>query len=180
MALSLAPRPQIVPLDPGAADESASNPPAVDDSDSDELRGELRVRGPCVFSQYWSRPTATADSFDADGFFRTGDTVALSHKDGYYRILGRTSVDIIKCGGYKLSALEIESKLMEVETHESDCIGWGLLEFICPCVCVCVCVCSPAGFDSSAPTCQKSRWWACRTLSTVRSLRQSQSQPRKP
>jgi len=72
--------------------------------------GEIHVRGPAVFREYWNDPLATRDAF-ADGWFRTGD-VALVER-GYYRILGRQSVDIIKTGGYKLSALEIESVLLD-------------------------------------------------------------------
>jgi malonyl-CoA/methylmalonyl-CoA synthetase len=74
--------------------------------------GEIEVRGPSVFLEYWERPDATRDAF-RDGWFRTGD-VALQEQGGY-RILGRTSVDIIKTGGYKVSALEIEDVL---RTHE--------------------------------------------------------------
>jgi malonyl-CoA/methylmalonyl-CoA synthetase len=70
--------------------------------------GELEVRGPSVFREYWRRPEATRDSFRG-GWFRTGDVAVL--EDGYYRILGRTSVDILKTGGYKVSALEIEEVL---------------------------------------------------------------------
>jgi malonyl-CoA/methylmalonyl-CoA synthetase len=72
--------------------------------------GEIQVRGPGVFAEYWKRPEATRASF-VDGWFRTGDMAVL--EDGYYRILGRLSVDIIKSGGYKLSALEIEDVLRE-------------------------------------------------------------------
>jgi malonyl-CoA/methylmalonyl-CoA synthetase len=72
--------------------------------------GEIQVRGPGVFLEYWNRPEATAESF-AGGWFRTGDVGVV--EDGYYRILGRQSVDIIKSGGYKLSALEIEAVLLE-------------------------------------------------------------------
>jgi malonyl-CoA/methylmalonyl-CoA synthetase len=72
--------------------------------------GEIQVRGPCVFLEYWNRPDVTADSFE-DGWFRTGDMAVV--EDGYYRIMGRQSVDIIKSGGYKLSALEIEASLLE-------------------------------------------------------------------
>ena len=72
--------------------------------------GEIQVRGPGVFAAYWNRPEATAESFD-DGWFRTGDMAVLER--GYYRIMGRLSVDIIKSGGYKLSALEIEASLLE-------------------------------------------------------------------
>jgi malonyl-CoA/methylmalonyl-CoA synthetase len=70
--------------------------------------GEIEVRGPNVFAEYWRRPDATRESF-RDGWFRTGD-VAVVQK-GYYRILGRSNVDILKTGGYKVSALEIEEVL---------------------------------------------------------------------
>lgn len=70
--------------------------------------GEIHVRGPSVFERYWERPEETAAAF-RDGWFRTGDVAML--EDGAYRILGRRSVDIIKTGGYKVSALEIENVL---------------------------------------------------------------------
>jgi malonyl-CoA/methylmalonyl-CoA synthetase len=69
------------------------------------------VRGPSLFSGYFRREEATRAAF-ADGWFRTGD-VAERSADGYVRLLGRTSVDILKSGGYKLSALEIEEALRE-------------------------------------------------------------------
>ncbi|KAI1904169.1 hypothetical protein AGOR_G00002920 [Albula goreensis] len=72
--------------------------------------GELMVRGPSVFKEYWNKPQETKDSFTADGWFKTGDTAV--YKDGVYWIKGRTSVDIIKCGGYKISALEVERHLL--------------------------------------------------------------------
>jgi malonyl-CoA/methylmalonyl-CoA synthetase len=72
--------------------------------------GEIQVRGPGVFRAYWNRPEASAETFDGD-WFRTGDMAVL--ETGYYRIMGRLSVDIIKSGGYKLSALEIEATLLE-------------------------------------------------------------------
>jgi malonyl-CoA/methylmalonyl-CoA synthetase len=72
--------------------------------------GEIQVRGATVFLEYWNRPGITAESFDA-GWFRTGD-IAVRER-GYYRIMGRSSVDIIKSGGYKLSALEIETVLLD-------------------------------------------------------------------
>lgn len=71
--------------------------------------GEIEVRGPGVFQEYWRRPEATKESFRPDDWFRTGDVAVVEH--GYYRILGRSSVDIIKTGGYKVSALEIEEAL---------------------------------------------------------------------
>lgn len=70
--------------------------------------GEIEVRGPTVFKEYWRRPEETARSF-REGWFKTGDVAVVL--DGDYRILGRRSVDIIKTGGYKVSALEVEEVL---------------------------------------------------------------------
>ncbi|MEH2459679.1 acyl-CoA synthetase [Nostoc sp.] len=70
--------------------------------------GEIQVKGPGVFLEYWQNPQATAKAFQ-DGWFCTGDTAVV--ENGNYRILGRMSVDIIKTGGYKVSALEIEEVL---------------------------------------------------------------------
>jgi malonyl-CoA/methylmalonyl-CoA synthetase len=80
--------------------------------------GELWIAGPSVFSGYFNRSDATEKSFVLDKatgvrWFRTGDTVEQDASSGYFRILGRTSVDILKSGGYKLSALEIEEVLRE-------------------------------------------------------------------
>ncbi|KAG7473583.1 hypothetical protein MATL_G00097370 [Megalops atlanticus] len=72
--------------------------------------GELMVRGPSVFTEYWNKPQETKDSFTPDGWFKTGDTAV--YKDGVYWIMGHTSVDIIKSGGYKISALEVERHLL--------------------------------------------------------------------
>lgn len=71
--------------------------------------GEIRIKSPTVFLEYWSNAEATASSFK-EGWFCTGDIAVV--EEGYYRIMGRSSVDIIKSGGYKLSALEIENKLL--------------------------------------------------------------------
>lgn len=76
---------------------------------ADGSRGEIRVRGDSVFLEYWGRPEETKRSF-SDGWFRTGD-IAERDQEGRYKILGRESVDIIKSGGYKISALEIERVL---------------------------------------------------------------------
>jgi malonyl-CoA/methylmalonyl-CoA synthetase len=85
--------------------------------------GEIQVRGPNVFREYFDRPDATREAFTSDGFFRTGD-VAVRER-GMHRILGRESVDILKTGGFKVSALEIEDVL---RTHEaiSDCAVVGV------------------------------------------------------
>lgn len=76
------------------------------------MPGEIRIRGANVFLEYWDNPQATEKSF-VDGWFCTGDVAVIDK--GYYRIMGRSSIDIIKSGGYKLSALEIEGVLL---THE--------------------------------------------------------------
>lgn len=77
----------------------------------DGLPGEIQVRGPNVFQEYWRRPDATAAAFTADGWFKTGDIAVRAR--GRYQILGRDSVDIIKSGGFKVSALEIEEVLRQ-------------------------------------------------------------------
>lgn len=84
--------------------------------------GEIEVRGRQVFREYWGRPAETAAVF-RDGWFRTGDAAVV--EDGYYRILGRQSTDIIKSGGYKISALEIEEALRE-HPAVADCAVVGL------------------------------------------------------
>src|SRR5688572_10001927 len=76
----------------------------------DGTAGEVEVRGPSVFLEYWQRPDETRDAF-RDGWFRTGDMAVV--EEGAYRLLGRTNVDIIKTGGFKVSALEIEEVLRE-------------------------------------------------------------------
>ncbi|MEQ8954813.1 MAG: AMP-binding protein, partial [Gammaproteobacteria bacterium] len=75
--------------------------------------GEIRIKGDNLFLEYWDNEQATKESFK-DGWFCTGDVAVI--EEGYYRIMGRSSVDIIKSGGYKLSALEIEGVLL---THDA-------------------------------------------------------------
>jgi malonyl-CoA/methylmalonyl-CoA synthetase len=86
------------------------------------VSGEIQVRSPSVFLEYWQRPEETKKSFH-HGWFSTGD-VAVVEK-GIYRILGRKSTDIIKTGGYKVSALEIEEIL---RTHPAikECAVIGI------------------------------------------------------
>jgi len=80
---------------------------------ADGQPGELRVRTSQLFTGYLGDDAATAASFDAAGRFRTGDTGTRDAADGVIRLLGRTSVDVLKSGGYKISALEIEAALRE-------------------------------------------------------------------
>ncbi|WP_019067025.1 acyl-CoA synthetase [Streptomyces hokutonensis] len=77
-----------------------------------ESVGEIQVRGPNLFTEYLNRPDATAAAFTADGWFRTGD-MAVRDPDGYLRIVGRKATDLIKSGGYKIGAGEIENALLE-------------------------------------------------------------------
>ncbi|MEB3295540.1 MAG: acyl-CoA synthetase [Synechococcales bacterium] len=90
--------------------------------------GEIQVQGPGVFLEYWQNPTATAKVF-RDRWFCTGDLAVV--EDDRYRILGRISVDIIKTGGYKVSALEIEEVLLtHPQVQECAVVGvpdpeWG-------------------------------------------------------
>lgn len=89
--------------------------------------GEIQVKGPGVFLEYWQNPQATAKAFQ-DGWFRTGDTAVV--ENGNYRILGRMSVDIIKTGGYKVSALEIEEVLRShPDIQECAVVGVADLEW---------------------------------------------------
>jgi len=76
-----------------------------------ETVGKLQVRGPTLFDGYLNRPEATAEAFDADGWYRTGD-VAVVDGGGMHRIVGRESVDLIKSGGYRIGAGEIETALL--------------------------------------------------------------------
>lgn len=73
--------------------------------------GELQIAGPCVFKQYLNREVETKESFTEDGWFKTGDISEVS-ADGNYKILGRSSTDIIKSSGFKISGLEIERELL--------------------------------------------------------------------
>jgi malonyl-CoA/methylmalonyl-CoA synthetase len=90
--------------------------------------GEIEVRGSTVFLEYWNRPGETENAF-RDGWFLTGDVAV--QENGIYRILGRSSVDIIKTGGYKVSALEIEETLRaHPDIRECAAVGvpdpvWG-------------------------------------------------------
>jgi malonyl-CoA/methylmalonyl-CoA synthetase len=92
--------------------------------DRENTPGEIRVKGPNVFLEYWNNPEATMGSY-TDGWFCTGDVAVL--ESGYYRIMGRSSVDIIKSGGYKLSALEIEGALLNHDDI-SECAVIGVAD----------------------------------------------------
>jgi fatty acid CoA ligase FadD36 len=90
--------------DAGIADDHGDVAPAG-------TLGELQVRGPSVFAGYHHRPDATAGSFTPEGWFRTGD-VARQDEQGRWRIVGRASTDLIKSGGYRIGAGEVEDALL--------------------------------------------------------------------
>ncbi|QTR01422.1 acyl-CoA synthetase [Saccharothrix algeriensis] len=76
-----------------------------------EEPGEVEVRGPNLFLEYLNRPDATREAF-ADGWFRTGD-LAVVEPDGHLRLVGRRATDLIKSGGYRIGAGEVENALLE-------------------------------------------------------------------
>ena len=78
--------------------------------EEENIPGEIMIKGPQVFTEYWGESEITKESF-LDGWFKSGDIAIL--EKGYFRILGRDSVDIIKSGAYKISALEIENILLK-------------------------------------------------------------------
>ncbi|WP_028310635.1 malonate--CoA ligase [Derxia gummosa] len=84
--------------------------------------GDIQISGPNVFGGYWQMPDKTAESFTADGWFRTGDVGRLDD-DGYLSIVGR-SKDLIITGGYNVYPKEIESFIDEMPgVAESAVIG---------------------------------------------------------
>jgi malonyl-CoA/methylmalonyl-CoA synthetase len=91
--------------------------------ETESTPGEIQINGPTVFKEYWRKPEATAEVFTPDGWFKTGDVAV--RENGVHRILGRESVDIIKTGGYKVSALEIEETL-RLHPAISECAVVGV------------------------------------------------------
>ncbi|MGW5660803.1 acyl-CoA synthetase [Streptomyces sp. NPDC003758] len=104
-----------------------------------ESVGEIQVRGPNLFTEYLNRPDATAAAFTPDGWFRTGD-MAVREPDGYVRIVGRKATDLIKSGGYKIGAGEIENALLEhpgvreaaVAGEPDDDLGERIVAWVVP------------------------------------------------
>jgi malonyl-CoA/methylmalonyl-CoA synthetase len=88
-----------------------------------DVLGEVAVRGPNVFAGYLNRPDATAAAMDGEGFFHTGDIASLDAA-GEVRIVGRRATDLIKTGGYKVGAGEVEAALLEHPTvREAAVVG---------------------------------------------------------
>jgi malonyl-CoA/methylmalonyl-CoA synthetase len=108
------------------------------DASDDETFGEIAVRGPNLFTEYLNRPEDTAAAVE-DGWFHTGD-IATRTADGYIRIMGRRATDLIKTGGYKVGAGEIEAALLEHEGvaqvavvgKPDDDLGERIVAFVVP------------------------------------------------
>lgn len=96
----------------------------------DSIIGELYIKGPQVFKEYWKRPKATEDTFTKDGWFITGDVAEFKPSEGIYRLMGRKSVDILKTGGFKVSALDIETEILNhPDVEEVAIVGVQDLEW---------------------------------------------------
>lgn len=108
------------------------------DTNGKERSGEIQLRGPTIFKEYWNNPTATAKEFTEDGFFKTGDVAVRRNvpsagkgasgewaQGPMYFILGRLSADIIKVGGEKVSALEVEREMLSLPAI-AECAVVGL------------------------------------------------------
>ncbi len=87
-------------------------------------QGEIQIKGENVFKEYWNKPQETANSFTEDGWFQIWEILQFI-EEGAYKILGRNSVDIIKSGGYKVSALEIE-EVLRSHPQIKDCAVVGI------------------------------------------------------
>jgi malonyl-CoA/methylmalonyl-CoA synthetase len=104
-----------------------------------DVLGEIAVRAPSVFAGYLNRPDATAAAVDADGWFYTGDIAAVTDA-GEVRIVGRRATDLIKTGGYKVGAGEVEGALLEhpavreaaVIGAPDDDLGERIVAFVVP------------------------------------------------
>lgn len=91
----------------------------------DNLEGELLVKGDSIFKEYYNKPQATEREFTLDHFFKTGDICKYVPEKRQFKILGRSSIDIIKTGGYKVSAVEIETHLLAHQDIK-ECAVLGL------------------------------------------------------
>lgn len=111
---------------------------AEKDSAGKDRSGEIQLRGPTIFKEYWRNPEATKKEFTEDGWFKTGDVAVRREVPGSgqgksgewakgpaYFIQGRSSADIIKTGGEKVSALEIEREILSLP-EVSECAVVGL------------------------------------------------------
>lgn len=101
-------------------DESLPVYESAQSNDATNVSGELFIRGPNIFTEYINRKEDTEKSFSTGGWFKTGDEA--QYQNGIFKILGRTSVDIIKTGGYKVSALDVETQLLQNVDIKDVCV----------------------------------------------------------
>ena len=116
------------PEDEESGSTAAAAAAAAASSSAGDVVGDLLIQGPGVFREYWNRPARTAAEFDSDGWFKTGDvvsvTAASASSPAVFRMLGRSSVDVLKSGGYKISALDVERELLShPEITEAAVVG---------------------------------------------------------
>ncbi|CAF3386864.1 unnamed protein product [Rotaria sp. Silwood1] len=90
-----------------------------------KVEGEVCVKGPAIFKYYFNKDEATRKAFDSHGYYMMGDMAEYDKKNKTFRILGRSSVDIIKSGGYKISALDIEAVILH-HPFVSECVVIGV------------------------------------------------------
>ncbi|CAF3386993.1 unnamed protein product [Rotaria sp. Silwood1] len=90
-----------------------------------KVEGEVYVKGPAIFKYYFNKDEATRKAFDSHGYYMMGDMAEYDKKNKTFRILGRSSVDIIKSGGYKISALDIEAVILR-HPLVSECVVIGV------------------------------------------------------
>ncbi|CAF1528758.1 unnamed protein product [Adineta ricciae] len=88
-------------------------------------QGEIYAKGPTIFKHYFNKEEATRKAFDSQGFFMMGDMAEYDQANNTFRILGRSSVDIIKSGGYKISALDVETVILH-HPLVSECVVIGV------------------------------------------------------
>lgn len=104
-----------------------------DVTDELETPGEIQIRGDLVFKGYWQLPEVTKKEFTSDGWFKSGDIGIRTKETGFFRIQGRNSTDVLKSGGEKISALEVERELLSLPNiKDAAVVGvpdarWGQL-----------------------------------------------------
>ncbi|CAF1978155.1 unnamed protein product [Rotaria magnacalcarata] len=90
-----------------------------------KVQGEVYVKGPTIFKYYFNKEEATRKAFDSEGYYIMGDMAEYDKQNNTFRILGRSSVDIIKSGGYKISSLDIESVILH-HPSVNECVVIGV------------------------------------------------------
>lgn len=127
----------------------------LDNSNIENISGELYVKGPSVFVKYHKKDEETRNTFE-DGWFKTGDVA--KYENGIFKILGRTNIDIIKTGAYKVSALEIETHLLEHPKIADVCVV-GIPDPVWGQKIAALIVCKDNVDDAEALTLPKLRLW---------------------